>query len=580
VHAHGEAAALAERALKLWSRVPEPESVAGIDHVELYRRAAMDTGADGDLARMEQLLLKGLKLIDEKQEPQRAAKLIEPLCRAQWQLNRSGEAIESAERALNLLADIGPTAERARILGWMAKARMLQGKYVQSLEVADEAIEVSHAVGSWIGESRARNARGIALVALGQVEEGEAELRRSLEIALERENVLEMGSAYANLADALNAAGRTRQALDVVEEGQRVINAHARSTTWLGTMIAEFSWQLGDWGTAERWMPSSNRRQVGTELMYTLIIRINMALGRGEHAAARQYVDAISEHVAESSEPQFLAAWGAMSAILDLREGDIESARAAVDEALDRIEFCTEDASRIVRLSAVGVAIEADAAQRARDLGDDPGPALARAEIMLARVRAAAEGDVSPVDRAWLAMAEAESRRAEGNSVPELWFAAAAEWDKLEWPYERALARWREAEAHAAAGDREAAAAAAGAALDTARRLGAAWLRGEVEGLAARARLPLGSVEEEIAVEEPAAVEEEDPFGLTPRERQVLALVAEGRTNREIGDTLYMAEKTASVHVSRILSKLDVRSRTEAAAVAHRLGLDAGDLRR
>jgi DNA-binding NarL/FixJ family response regulator len=63
-------------------------------------------------------------------------------------------------------------------------------------------------------------------------------------------------------------------------------------------------------------------------------------------------------------------------------------------------------------------------------------------------------------------------------------------------------------------------------------------------------------------------------LGLTPRERDVLALVAQGRTNREIGEALYMAEKTASVHVSRILAKLDVRSRTEAAAVAHRLGLE------
>ena len=65
----------------------------------------------------------------------------------------------------------------------------------------------------------------------------------------------------------------------------------------------------------------------------------------------------------------------------------------------------------------------------------------------------------------------------------------------------------------------------------------------------------------------------EDPFGLTPRERQVLSLVAKGATNRQIGAQLYMAEKTASVHVSRILAKLDVRSRTQAAAVAHRLGL-------
>jgi DNA-binding NarL/FixJ family response regulator len=68
--------------------------------------------------------------------------------------------------------------------------------------------------------------------------------------------------------------------------------------------------------------------------------------------------------------------------------------------------------------------------------------------------------------------------------------------------------------------------------------------------------------------------EEEDAFGLTPRERQVLALLAEGATNRQIGRALYMAEKTASVHVSRILSKLGVRTRTQAAAVAHRQQLD------
>jgi DNA-binding NarL/FixJ family response regulator len=130
--------------------------------------------------------------------------------------------------------------------------------------------------------------------------------------------------------------------------------------------------------------------------------------------------------------------------------------------------------------------------------------------------------------------------------------------------------RWREAEAHVAAGDRDAAADAACAAHEIAARLGAGWLRGEIEGLAARARLALDIAEEPEAAE-PAA--EEDSFGLTSRERQVLALLAEGATNREIGAALYMAEKTASVHVSRILGKLNVRSRTEAAAVAHRHGL-------
>ena len=134
------------------------------------------------------------------------------------------------------------------------------------------------------------------------------------------------------------------------------------------------------------------------------------------------------------------------------------------------------------------------------------------------------------------------------------------------------MAKLREAEAHTLAGNRAAATAAAGEVHDTATRLGADWLRDEVEGLAARSRLqlPLSDGELEPECDEPVA---EDPFGLTPRERQVLELIARGATNREIGAELFMAEKTASVHVSRILSKLDVRSRTEAAGVAYRLGL-------
>ena len=110
------------------------------------------------------------------------------------------------------------------------------------------------------------------------------------------------------------------------------------------------------------------------------------------------------------------------------------------------------------------------------------------------------------------------------------------------------------------------------AALTLARRLGSAWLAEEVESLAARARLQLGEVAERSGRGR-GARGGENPFGLTARERDVLALVAAGATNREIGERLHMAEKTASVHVSRILAKLNVRSRTEAAAVAHRQGL-------
>jgi DNA-binding CsgD family transcriptional regulator len=151
-------------------------------------------------------------------------------------------------------------------------------------------------------------------------------------------------------------------------------------------------------------------------------------------------------------------------------------------------------------------------------------------------------------------------------------------------PFQRALALWRRAEAQIDAGDRTAAAETTQTALEITRSLGAGWLSDELTTLAQRARLDIGEPEPDDgragsgangdgAGARGGSGSDEDPFGLTSRERQVLALLAEGATNRQIGAALFMAEKTASVHVSRILSKLGVRSRTQAAAVAHRLHL-------
>jgi DNA-binding CsgD family transcriptional regulator len=74
------------------------------------------------------------------------------------------------------------------------------------------------------------------------------------------------------------------------------------------------------------------------------------------------------------------------------------------------------------------------------------------------------------------------------------------------------------------------------------------------------------------APEKPAS---EDPFGLTARELEVLRLVADGRSNGQIAESLFISRKTASVHVSNILAKLGVSTRVEAAALAHRRGLAA-----
>jgi DNA-binding CsgD family transcriptional regulator len=163
----------------------------------------------------------------------------------------------------------------------------------------------------------------------------------------------------------------------------------------------------------------------------------------------------------------------------------------------------------------------------------------------------------------WLTKAEAEWTRLQGQSDPKAW-QAAVEAFSFGHVYEVARCQWRLAEALFGAGDREQATAAARAAHATALRLGAAPLQAALEALARRGRLDLGAG---IPAERTLA-------GLTPREVEVLRLLVEGRSNRQIAEQLFISAKTASVHVTNILAKLGVHSRLEAAATARRLGLD------
>jgi DNA-binding NarL/FixJ family response regulator len=179
--------------------------------------------------------------------------------------------------------------------------------------------------------------------------------------------------------------------------------------------------------------------------------------------------------------------------------------------------------------------------------------------------------------RAKLLTAEAEWTRVAGHGDPDRWAQAAGAWDELGCPWPAAYAHWRLAEALLERGTRrEEAAAPLRRAWATARELEAQPLLAEIEMLSRRARIalapePAATGEGESTAAQPAAPGDE--LGLTPREREVLALVADGRTNRQIAEALFISDKTASVHVSNILAKLGVANRAEAAATVHRLGL-------
>ena len=173
----------------------------------------------------------------------------------------------------------------------------------------------------------------------------------------------------------------------------------------------------------------------------------------------------------------------------------------------------------------------------------------------------------SPAGAADVAIAEAMITRLRDSDRSAFAQAAVAA-ERIGDVWLTAFARIHEADAAVRAGAAAQAADALRAAYETATALGAGPLVDDVEALARRARISVDAPVAPVLGESDAV-----RLGLTSREAEVLALVAAGRTNREIGAELFVSEKTASVHVSNILRKLGVSSRVDAAAIAQRVGV-------
>jgi DNA-binding CsgD family transcriptional regulator len=293
---------------------------------------------------------------------------------------------------------------------------------------------------------------------------------------------------------------------------------------------------------------------------------------------------------------QFVLPLGYVTAVAALGRGDLAAARAAVAGCLPDEPFVW--AARYTwPLLWLGIRIEADEAVRARDRRVAvPEPSAARHRVLAAGV--AGLLPATPPARGYRALFEAEQGRFLGHDDPRLWSAAVTEWEVAQEPYPLAYTWLRRAESESAAGDRHAATRSVRQAAAVAGRIGADPITAEAEALARRARLDLESGVEGLgrdgqakastppvpggpatgkhAAGAPAAGEPADElarFGLTDREREVLLLLADGHSNPEIAQALFISPKTASVHVSNILAKLGVGGRVEAAAVVHRLGV-------
>jgi DNA-binding CsgD family transcriptional regulator len=472
------------------------------------------------------------------------------------------------------------------------------GGYDESAELARAAIECAQAVGAVAEEARARNVLGFDLVALGQLEVGLDELRRSRDLAREGGPPDMLVVAHYNLALNLAEAGHLEEAVDEAHAGReaaRRVGLERRFGFDLAALEGDVLLRLGRWDEADAVTADALRLdRAGRGSAFLSAVRGRLEGLRGEAASATRRF-AIADELGATDDPD-------TAAYVACGRAEVELAAGRPDAALRIVEATLAPGAPshalFVRapLLALGLRAAADGADRAR-AGRDEADLATWQERMAAlvthveRLSAATRADATAT---LVALARAEAERAGNPAATPDWPALAEHLEGIGDHYLAAYARWRAAEAELRArGTRSDADRFVRAAWETAVRLGAEPLRREVEALARRAR---------VTLDRPAPAEAAEPAppsadtaatgapgsgdvgaaalrraGLSDREIEVLRLVTAGRTNGQIAERLFITRKTAGVHVTHILDKLAVANRVEAAMVAARLGLEPED---
>ena len=581
--AHPEALRAYGRAIDLWGKVPDARQLAGSDLVDLLDRAARAAILAGDRARAVGLQRQAVDLVDPIADPLRAGYLLARLAGAHEFAGEISEMVLPAEAAVALLPRDPPTAERAEAVLILSDARWWRGRYTEAGVAAREAIEIASAVGAGDIEALARSSLAWAQAGLCRDDEVIAESDRATRAA-DRSGASD--AAFFTNAERAQMLIRWLWRPEIAEPALQASQAVAEregvrawNEVFHGVIKALILEHLGRWDEAVEIATAAQAAEAGHprarcifDLLHgTLRVRRGqLEAGEADLRAAREGpTDArLRIEVCSGLAEAALARHQPESALSILREAAAESER-------------TEEIVGRASLAALRLRAAADHLERVRARREVGAQDIVLAEAASDRrlLQAALEGrlvagaGVNDPLRAVAAWGFAEADRLAGTLIAGHWVAAATALAAVYQPYLAAYARFREAEARFAdRADRTGAERALRSANEEARALGAAPLLRDIAALARRARIELAAPGPPGGELEPAATST-DPYGLSPREREVLALLVDGRSNGEIAKELFISPKTASVHVTHILDKLGVRSRGAAAAVAVRAGL-------
>jgi DNA-binding CsgD family transcriptional regulator/tetratricopeptide (TPR) repeat protein len=585
VMAFPEALRHMEHALSAWELVPDALSRTGIDHLQLLERAsdvAYLGGAGQRSVDLAQAAIDGYEAAGDASGTARSYIL---LSRHAWAVGDFQTAVHACRKAAALLPADQPSVDLARMICEEAKGLMLVSRYHDAEARSRAAIDVARVMGARAEEGNALNTLGVCRASLGFPDEGIAMVRQSLVIAEELASPDDLNRAYNNLSALLSQWGRLEEAVTLVM-GAIESEKFGGTTPNAALNVSDSLFRLGRWDEAKNMLDRAVD-VVGVCGNSAVLARAPIALRQGHFDEAARLLDEADRMTAALSDVQVRGLLHLERAELALAEGRPHDASEEIEKGL-ALAAGTDEEELAPELCAWGIRALADQV-------DDTRVHRQRLDVDKIRLDASALVDEAdrliraPVDRggvstprtaALTVLCRAEQSRLY-KSDPDLWEVAATRWADVSEVYFTAYCRWREAEALLASGaGRKRASESLQQAWRQCVDMGALPLRTEIERLAQRARIPLVTDDTATADAESARTDTAlaSDLGLTPREIEVLRHLAAGETDRQIAETLFISKKTASVHVSNLLRKLDVPTRVQAGAIgqAHGLGLGLG----